>query len=238
LRTILISGASRGIGRSIAERAVEDGCRVSLGLRNLDDLKGTKLDPSISGQDKILLSKYEAKDPENANKLVEQTVKHFGHFDTLIHCAGIFRKTELICPDSELDQIDEIFKVNLMGPWLLTRASWNHLSDHGEGRIVALISLSGKRSKGKLAGYTMSKFALMGLCQTMRNEGWEKGIRVTAICPGWVNTEMAAGVNSIPKGEMTQPEDIASITSNILKLPNSSVPFEISVNCTLEKEKF
>ena len=80
----------------------------------------------------------------------------------------------------------------------------------------------------------MSKFALMGLSQTMRNEGWDKGIRVTTICPGWVNTDMASNVKSISKEEMTQPEDIASIVSTILKLPNTCVPFEVAVNCNHE----
>ena len=94
--------------------------------------------------------------------------------------------------------------------------------------------MSGKRSKGRLAGYTVSKFALMGLCQPMRNEGWEQGIRVTAICPGWVNTDMAARVKSLPKEAMTQPDDIASLSSNLLQLPNSCVPFELSMNCTHE----
>ena len=80
--------------------------------------------------------------------------------------------------------------------------------------------MSGKRSKGRLAGYTASKFALMGLCQTMRNEGWEQGIRVTAVCPSWVNTDMAAGVSSLPKPAMTQPQDLAALTSQLLTLPN------------------
>ena len=74
----------------------------------------------------------------------------------------------------------------------------------------------------------------MGLCQTMRNVGWDQNIRVTAICPSWVNTKMANKVNSINKNEMSQPEDIAEICSMILKLPKQSVPFEILVNCNLE----
>ena len=127
----------------------------------------------------------------------------------------------------------------------MTRAAWPQLAAHGEGRIQVLVSMSGKRSKGKLAAYTASKFALLGLCQTMRNEGWELGIRVTAICPGWVNTDMAAAVRSGPSSrwptqamaaeDMTQPEDIASLCSELLCLPNRAVPFELAVNCSLER---
>jgi NAD(P)-dependent dehydrogenase (short-subunit alcohol dehydrogenase family) len=131
-------------------------------------------------------------------------------------------------------EIEQLWQVNVLGPWRLVRAAWPQLAAHGAGRIVVLVSMSGKRSKGRLAGYTASKFALMGLCQTMRNEGWEQGIRVTAVCPSWVNTDMAAGVSSLPKTEMSQPGDLAALTSQLLALPNSCVPFELAVNCTLE----
>ena len=94
--------------------------------------------------------------------------------------------------------------------------------------------MSGKRSKGNLAGYCVSKFGLMGLCQTMKNEGWDHGIRVTAICPSWVNTEMASGITSFEKEEMTQPSDIAQIVCELLKLPNSCIPFEVAINCQKE----
>ena len=94
--------------------------------------------------------------------------------------------------------------------------------------------MSGKRSKGDLAAYSCSKFALMSICQTMRNIGWEKGIRVTVICPSWVNTRMATGVKTIDKKDMTQPEDISEICSTLLKLPKQSIPFEININCNLE----
>ena len=79
-----------------------------------------------------------------------------------------------------------------------------------------------------------TKFALMGLCQTMKNKGWDKNIRVSAICPSWVNTKMAQNISSLDKLSMTQPEDIAEICSTILKLPTQSVPFEIALNCNYE----
>ena len=94
--------------------------------------------------------------------------------------------------------------------------------------------MSGKRSKGDLAAYSSSKFALMSLCQTMKNRGWEENIRITAICPSWVNTKMAENISSLEKIKMTQPEDIAEICSTILKLPMQSVPFEIALNCNYE----
>ncbi len=234
MRTILISGANRGIGRSIAERALSDGHKVSLGLRNLDSIKGTKLDPLISGKENILLNNYHSEDIKKAESWVQSSINYFQTFDTIIHCAGIFNYASLLCKDDEIYQFDDLWKINVMGPLLLTRAAWTELCKHKDSRIIVLVSMSGKRSKSTLAGYTMSKFALMGLCQTIRNEGWEKGVRVTAICPGWVNTDMAKNIQSTPKEKMTQPDDLAKITCDILKLPNTCIPFEIAVNCLLE----
>ena len=244
MRTVLISGASRGIGRAVAERALADGHRLSLGLRDLEALKRTALDPDLAGSDRVLLCPYSAEDPAAAQAWVEATNEHFGGFDSVIHSAGIFSRVPLLFEESEQPEIAHTINVNLMGPWWLTRAAWPQLASHGEGRIQVLVSMSGKRSKGRLAAYSASKFALLGLCQTMRNEGWAAGIRVTAICPGWVNTDMAAAVRRGPSQSwptqsmeaeaMTQPEDIASISAELLRLPNRAVPFEIAVNSSLE----
>ena len=234
-RTILISGSSRGIGRAIAEELLRSGHRISLGVRNTEIFKDTFLDPKVSGNENILLNNYDANNELDAENWVQRTVDNFKSIDTVINCAGIFHKTGLIFKKEERETIEELWSTNVMGPWLLTKNAWEHLSKHGQGRIIVLVSMSGKRSKGNLAGYSMSKFALMGLCQTMRNEGWDQGIRTTAISPGWVNTDMAANVTTIEKDEMTQPNDIAKIVSNLLSLPNSSIPFEINLNCNLEK---
>ena len=235
MRTLLISGASRGIGRAVAERALADGHRLSLGLRDLEALKQTPLDPALAGSDKVLLCPYAAEDPAAAQAWVEATSNYFGGFDSVIHNAGIFSRVPLLFESGEEQEIAHIIDVNLMGPWWLTRAAWPQLASHGEGRIQVLVSMSGKRSKGRLAAYSASKFALLGLCQTMRNEGWDQNIRVTAVCPGWVNTQMAAGVKTMPPEQMTQPEDLASLCAHLLTLPSAAVPFECAVNAALER---
>ncbi|WP_413677597.1 SDR family NAD(P)-dependent oxidoreductase [Prochlorococcus sp. MIT 0916] len=234
MRKILISGASRGIGKAIALKLLKEGHSLSLGVREKKDLINTTLDPRSKNPDTFLVHTYNATDQNSSKEWVEKTVKTFKHIDTIIHCAGIFKKTNLLFNDDEIKDIEDLWKVNVMGPWILTKHAWKYLSLSNSARIIVLVSMSGKRSKGNLASYSMSKFALMSLCQTMRNVGWEKGIRVTAICPGWVNTDMAKEINHFPKKDMTQTNDIASICSNLLGLPNSSVPFEIALNCQLE----
>ena len=234
MRKIIISGSSRGIGNAIAKKLLKEGHYISLGVRRKEDLINTSLDPKLNNPERFIINTYDATNEKSSKEWVKRTVKTFKSIDTIIHCAGIFKRTSLIFNDNEIHDIENLWKVNVMGPWILTKDAWKYLTSNNSARIIVLVSMSGKRSKGNLSGYSMSKFALMSLCQTMRNEGWEKGIRVTAICPGWVNTDMAKEIKHFPKKDMTQANDIASICSNLLTLPNSSIPFEIALNCQLE----
>tara|TARA_Y100001970_G_C14255615_1_gene875156 strand:- start:799 stop:1491 length:693 start_codon:yes stop_codon:yes gene_type:complete len=230
MRSIIISGGSSGIGKSIVNRLLIDGHKLSLGVRDTD--KSRLLFPNTKN---LLFHKYDALDLKSTSKWINNSLDEFGEIDTVINCAGLFLKTPLLFDEGEISNIDKLWRINVMGPWNLCRLSWNNLIKSNNSRIITLVSMSGKRSKGNLAGYTASKFALMGICQTMRNEGWEYGIRVTAICPSWVNTPMAKDISKKDKKDMTQPEDIAELCSTLLNLPNSSVPFELDINCNLEK---
>jgi len=234
MRTILISGASSGIGLKIAHKQLEEGDRVSVGIRDLESLEGSIIDPQKWSNEQLIISKYDALDKNSAKSWISNTVKSFGSFDTLINSAGILSKVPFLYKDNDLDEIDKTMKINFLAVWELTRLCWENLSLSKNGRIISVVSMSGKRSKGDLAAYSCSKFALMSICQTMRNVGWEKGIRVTTICPSWVNTKMAEEVKFIDKSEMSQPEDISEICSTLLRLPKQSVPFEIKINCNLE----
>ena len=234
MRTILISGASSGIGLNIAHKELKEGNRISLGVRDLESVKGSVIDPNNWPNEKILINKYDALDKLSAKDWVENTVRKFGGFDTLINCSGVLSKVPFLYKDGDEDDILNTFNINFLAIWNLCRLSWEQLSQSNNGRIIVLVSMSGKRSKGDLAAYSSSKFALMSLCQTMKNRGWEENIRITAICPSWVNTKMAENISSLEKLKMTQPEDIAEICSTILKLPMQSVPFEIALNCNYE----
>ena len=234
MRTILISGASSGIGLNIAHKELKAGNRISLGIRDLESVKGSVIDPNNWPNGKILVNKYDALDKLSAEKWIKNTIINYGGFDSLINCSGILSKIPFLYKNGDEEEILNTFNINFLAIWNLCRLSWEQLSQSNNGRIIVLVSMSGKRSKGDLAAYSSSKFALMSLCQTMKNRGWEEKIRVTAICPSWVNTRMAENISSLEKLKMTQPEDIAEICSTILKLPMQSVPFEIALNCNYE----
>ena len=234
MRTILISGASSGIGLNIAYRELKEGNRISIGIRDLESIKGSVIDPNNWPKGKILINKYDALDKLSAEKWIKNTILNYGGFDSLINCSGVLSKIPFLYKNGDEEEILNTFNINFLAIWNLCRLSWENLSKSNNGRIIVLVSMSGKRSKGDLAAYSSSKFALMSLCQTMKNKGWEENIRVTAICPSWVNTKMAENISSLEKSKMTQPQDIAEICSTILKLPIQSVPFEIALNCNYE----
>ncbi len=226
-RTAMISGANRGIGLAIASRLLAEGWSLSLGVRS----PGT-LPQALAGPE-ILTVPFDATDRSSERRWVEATMERFGRIDALVANAGIMVPKSVI--DIEDEEIDALFEVNVKSPLRLARAAWPHLAATGAGRIVTIVSLSGKRVKtARAASYAMSKFAALALTHGLRHAGFEAGIRATAICPGFVATDMAAGLTDIDMRRATQPEEIARIVSLLLDLPNTASIAEIPVNWTLE----
>ena len=141
-------------------------------------------------------------------------------------------KTVIEADDKELDLL---FQVNVRSPLRLVRAAWPWLTRSGRGRVVTLVSLSGKRVKSARTGlYAVSKFAALAMTHAVRQAGWELGVRATAICPGFVATDMVVGLTDLPPAEMTQPADVARLVGMVLDLPNTASVAEIPINATLE----
>ena len=227
-KVILISGASRGIGKAIAERLQQDGYRLSLGVRDSEVLK----DCSITASETVLHYPFEATNKEPAKHWVANTLQQFGRIDGLINCAGLLRIHQL--EDEDESALDDMWEVNVKGTLRLTRAALPALKTSGEGRIINVVSMSGKRVKGLSASYNITKYAQLALTHATRNIGWEHGIRTTALCPSWVNTEMAAQAKPMPPEAMTQAEDVADMVASVLALPNTAHVNELTINCSLE----
>jgi NAD(P)-dependent dehydrogenase (short-subunit alcohol dehydrogenase family) len=131
--------------------------------------------------------------------------------------------------------LDDLIQVNVKSPLRLVRAAWPHLVASGHGRVVTIASLSGKRVKSAKSGlYAISKFAALAMTHAIRHAGWDEGVRATAVCPGFVATDMAAGLANRPPEAMTQPQDVARIVAFLLDLPDTASITEIPINSTLE----
>lgn len=223
-RVAMISGASRGIGQAIAARLRARGYRISAGARTVG---------SIEAAADVLVARYDAERAEDAAAWVEATMARFGRIDAVVNAAGISTPRVRLDDDDET-ALDGMWRVNVKGPLRVIRAALPHLRAGGEGRVINIASLSGKRVANENFGYAMSKFALIALTQAVRREGWDAGIRATALCPGFVATDMTAYVTTAPREAMTRPEDIAVLAETLLLLPNTATIGELLVNWRLE----
>jgi NAD(P)-dependent dehydrogenase (short-subunit alcohol dehydrogenase family) len=228
-RVIMLSGATGGIGRAVAEHLLELGYRLSLGVRDPKALAGF----AKGSKARALVQRYDAGDRLGGKRWVAATVERFGRIDGLVNNAGIFR---MVDPENGAEaDLDALWAINVKGPFRLIQAAFPHLKAAGSGRIVNIASLSGKRVKAaRSGGYAMSKFALVALTQAVRFSGWPHGIRASAVCPGFVATDMARPLAGLPDSAMTQPADVARLVALLLALPNSASVPEILVNHELE----
>ncbi|QOZ38362.1 SDR family NAD(P)-dependent oxidoreductase [Bradyrhizobium sp. CCBAU 53421] len=221
-RIVMVSGASRGIGRAVADRLFNSGFTVSAGMRQPDQ---------CTSKERFMANRYNAIEPGSAEAWVASTVSKFGRIDAVVNAAGISHRVNV--SDNEEDLLDEMWQVNVKGPLRVIRAALPYLRACGQGRIVNLGSLSGKRVASNV-GYAMSKFAVVALTHGIRREEREAGIRATVVCPGHVATDMTINSTDIPRGEMTQPEDLAELVETVLRLPNNAGVSELLVHCQYE----
>lgn len=94
--------------------------------------------------------------------------------------------------------------------------------------------MSGKRVRNDNVAYNMTKFALMALTHNARRISWDKGVRATAVCPSFVQTDMTAAMTAVPREKMTRPQDLAALVVTAIGLPDEASVAELLVNCRLE----
>ena len=226
-RIAMISGASRGIGAALAKELAAKGWRLSLGMRRPEM-------PDWADATRVGVFAYDAADTDASDRWVEETLRTFGRIDAVVANAGIMiAKTVIEADDADMD---ELLDINVKAPRRLAKSAWNALSVSGRGRIVIIASLSGKRVKSAKSGlYAVSKFAAVALAHALRHTGFDLGIRATAICPGFVATDMARSVTTRADDDMTDPRDLARIISMLIDLPNEASVAEFAINCQLEE---
>tara|TARA_B100000029_G_scaffold510583_1_gene602409 strand:- start:749 stop:1510 length:762 start_codon:yes stop_codon:yes gene_type:complete len=219
----LITGASSGIGRAIAEELAKHGADVALLARRKDELEETaQICASYEVRSLILPC-----DLQNRNELqgaVEQCAADLGGINILINNAGIMHGGAT--HELDLDQFDQVMGVNIAAPVAITRYALPHILKHPRGAVIQIASVAGKMSFKGGAMYCASKHALVGFSNSLFEDVREQGIKVCAICPGYVNTPMMDG-RTLQLDKMIQPEDIAKAVMFAVRYPDTGCPTEI-----------
>ena len=216
----IVTGAGSGIGRACAITFAGEGAKVALVGRRKEQLEETAREIG----DSALILPADVSVQDEIARVVEQTVAHFGGLNVLLNNAGVLHigTAEQITEE----QWDETFNVNVRGLWLLSRAVLPAMRKAGGGSIINMASVLGINGARNRASYAPSKGAVVLLTKCMAIDHGHEHIRVNAICPSFVETDLTAAViskapnpNSVrseriavhPIGRLGQPEDVAGL---------------------------
>ncbi len=217
MKTAIITGAAQGLGLATARLFANSGYHVMLtDIQPLDSaLAGLAADGfSASG----VCGDVACQDFVAA--LAARVADEQGGADVLVNNAGI--SLIAAAEDTTLDQWQRVMAINLQGPFLLCRAFGRQMLERGTGSIVNVASIAGLRGVIHRAAYNASKHGLVGLTRTLAGEWGGRGVRVNAVCPGWIKTEMDVAdqgsgaysdddiINRVPMARFARPEDVAA----------------------------
>ena len=220
-KSVLVTGASRGIGEAIARQFAEAGARVAIHYNRQSD-RAEIVRASLSGSGHLIVQ-GDLADPDSVGRLVETVVTAFGRLDILVNNAGIYQDH----PIAEVDYQDwqaawkQILDTNLVGPANLIYGAARHMITQGGGRIVNISSRGAFRGEPTSPAYGASKAALNSLGQSMAKALGPYNIFIGTVAPGFVETDMAqeflngprgeAIRNESPLGRVARPEEVARV---------------------------
>ena len=218
-KIVLITGASRGIGKAIAEECVRQGATVAFTYLSSEE-KARALEAELTANGgKAKGFRSDASNFDQAQQLVDDVVAEFGTVDVLVNNAGITRDTLLMRMTEE--QWDEVINTNLKSAFNLTKAVQKPMLKARSGSIINMSSVVGVKGNAGQSNYAASKAGLIGFTKSIAAELGSRNIRCNAIAPGFIETEMTDALNpevvqgwrnGIPLKRGGQPIDVANAT--------------------------
>jgi 3-oxoacyl-[acyl-carrier protein] reductase len=221
-RIALVTGASRGIGRAIAERLAADGATVVLAARDGERLAAAVAAIEAAGGRASAVS-LDVADRGQAEAAVARVVQDHGRIDHLVNNAGITRDNLLLRMKPE--DWAEVLATNLTGAFHCTQAVLRPMLKQRSGRIVNVTSVVGLTGNAGQANYAASKAGLIGFTKSVAREVASRGITVNAVAPGFIESDMTSGLpektreairEAIPLGRTGRPEEVAAAVAYLL----------------------
>ena len=235
--TAIVTGAGRGIGRSIAKVLAEAGANVVINYSTSADTARALADEIMDHGPKALVVQADVTDYEQVQHMVQQTIDTFGHIDILVNNAGITRDKTL--KNMSKDQWDEVIHVNLDSLFNCTKQVLPYMLQRKHGRIVNISSFVALGGNVGQANYATTKAGIIGFTKSVALEVARHGITVNAVCPGFTETDMLWEVpenirqrilDKIPMARFGSPEEIASCVRYIVTEGDYMTAQTISIN--------
>lgn len=222
-KVALVTGASRGIGRGIAEVLAKSGMRLALNFhKNREAAAETQRLVKRLGA-KALLVSADVGNEDQVGTMFQTVVQHFNRVDVLVNNAGV---DSLCLPEAlSLQEWNRILTVNLTGAFLCTRAALRIMKPQGQGRIVMISSIAGLRGTGNIH-YVASKSGLLGLTMALARATAGSGITVNAVAPGLTRSDMLRASQSdiekriadeVPLGRVAEPEEVGRAVEFLIR---------------------
>ncbi len=217
-KTCLITGASRGIGRGIAEEFAKEGARIAVNFRSSEE-KATETAKRIQAAGgEALLAQADVSDPAAVEAMAERVHDELGPVDVLVNNAGITRDTRFDRMDHE--DWETVIDVNLTGTFTTTKAFFEDLTAAEEGRLINVSSVIGRQGNYGQANYAAAKSGLFGFTRSLAKELAPHGATANCVAPGYTRTEMVRSVpedikdsirEDIPLDRFAEIEEIAAV---------------------------
>lgn len=223
----LVTGASRGIGRAVAVAFSHAGYKVALVARGREGLEETAR--ACENPDDVLIVEADLADPKAPKKVVDAVISQWKRLDVLVNNAGVHE-------GKSLESWHQTIQVNLSSVMDLTYFAIPHLEKSQEAAIINIASIAGIMGTGKAMAYSASKHGVVGFSRALFEEVREKKIKVSAICPGYVATDLVADLK-LDASLMIQPEDIATTALFVASFPGTACPTEIVVRPQIPPRK-
>lgn len=224
-KVALITGSSRGIGKQLAISLARMGYKTVLIGRNALDLE--KVAQVIKKMDhrETMIHIVDISDSDQIHKMVDDVVSEYGRIDILVNNAGIHAIGTLELTEQDFKRLLE---VNITGQFLMAQAIVPVMKSQGSGYIFNIASRSAKVGFAGTGGYCASKWGLLGLSESLYRELTPTGIKVTALCPAWVDTVMAARAGSpLSPDQRIQPKDLSNTVEWLLSLSSGACVKEV-----------